>query len=145
MKIYRATTTSPQLVEALARLLPQLSASATLPSEEYLNNLLSNSNIHLFIAECEGTIAGMLTLAIADIPTGRKAWIEDVVTDDSFRGRGVGRALVEKAIACAEEAGAKKVYLTSNPSRKAAHALYTKCGFEQYDTSVFRLNISHKE
>ncbi|MBR1962976.1 MAG: GNAT family N-acetyltransferase [Alistipes sp.] len=145
MKIYRVTDATPQLIEALARLLPQLSSSATMPSEEHLKNLLSNSNIHLVAAECEGVIAGMLTLAIVDIPTGRKAWIEDVVTDDSFRGRGVGRALVEKAIAAAEEAGARRIYLTSNPSRKAAHALYAKCGFEQYDTGVFRLNISHKE
>ena len=145
MKIYRVTDATPQLIEALARLLPQLSSSATMPSEEHLKNLLSNSNIHLVAAECEGVIAGMLTLAIVDIPTGRKAWIEDVVTDDSFRGRGVGRALVEKAISAAEEAGARRIYLTSNPSRKAAHALYAKCGFEQYNTSVFRLNISHKE
>ena len=101
--------------------------------------MLSDEKIHLFVAEVEGVVVGMLSLVIVDIPTGRKAWIEDVVVDEAARGKRVGKALVEKAKECAELLGAKKIYLTSNPSRKAAHALYSKCGFEQYDTTVFRI------
>lgn len=141
MKIYRATTASPQLVEALARLLPQLSSSATTVTAEHLNNLLDNNNTHLLVAEIDNTIAAMLSLVVVDIPTGRKAWIEDVVVDKNFRGRNLGFELVERAKNLATELGAKKIYLTSNPSRKAAHALYHKCGFEQYETGVFRLNL----
>ena len=139
MKIYRVTKPTEQLFDALATLLPQLSSSATMPSEAYLEEMLANENIHLFAAEHEGTIVGMLTLVIVDIPTGRKAWIEDVVVYDQARGLGIGKALVERAIACAKEVGSRKLYLTSNPSRKAAHALYAKCGFEEYNTTVFRV------
>lgn len=139
MRIYRVTTPSAKLSEALARLLPQLSSSASLPTDKYLEEMLRNDNTHLFAAEYKGAIVGMLTLVIVDIPTGRKAWIEDVVVDDQARGLGIGKALVEKAMACAKDVGARKLYLTSNPSRKAAHALYTKCGFEEYDTTVFRV------
>ena len=104
--------------------------------------MLSNENIHIFAAENDGVIVGMLTLAIVDIPTGRKAWIEDVVVDETARGLHIGQALVERAKDEAIKLGAKKIYLTSNPSRKAAHALYNKCGFEEYDTSLFRIKLT---
>ena len=139
MKIYRVTECSANLIEALEQLLPQLSSSATMPSEEYIESMLNNENFYLFVAEHEGAIVGMLSLVVVDIPTGRKAWIEDVVVDSRARGLHIGQALVEEAKACAKEVGAKKIYLTSNPSRKAAHALYKKCGFEEYDTTVFRI------
>ena len=139
MKIYRVTECSANLIEVLEQLLPQLSSSATMPSEEYIESMLNNENFHLFVAEHEGAIVGMLSLVVVDIPTGRKAWIEDVVVDSRARGLHIGQALVEEAKVCAKEVGAKKIYLTSNPSRKAAHALYKKCGFEEYDTTVFRV------
>ena len=139
MKIYRVTECSANLIEVLEQLLPQLSSSATMPSEEYIESMLNNENFYLFVAEHEGAIVGMLSLVVVDIPTGRKAWIEDVVVDSRARGLHIGQALVEEAKVCAKEVGAKKIYLTSNPSRKAAHALYKKCGFEEYDTTVFRV------
>ena len=139
MKIYRVTEFSANLIEVLEQLLPQLSSSATMPSEEYIESMLNNENFYLFVAEHEGAIVGMLSLVVVDIPTGRKAWIEDVVVDSRARGLHIGQALVEEAKVCAKEVGAKKIYLTSNPSRKAAHALNKKCGFEEYDTTVFRI------
>ena len=139
MRIYRAVSHSEQLSKGLKRLLPQLSSSALLPTDEYIEQMLNDEKIHLFIAETEDAVVGMLTLVIVDIPTGRKAWIEDVVVDADFRGRNIGQLLVEEAKECATAFGAKKVYLTSNPSRKAAHALYAKCGFEEYNTTVFRV------
>lgn len=144
MNIYRITTPSDALIEALERLLPQLSSSAQTPNNEAITALLSNDNTHLFVAEEEGIIAGMLTLAIVELPTGRKAWIEDVVVDSTFRGRKIGEALVERAKSEASALGVKKLYLTSNPSRKAAHALYVKCGFEVYDTTLFRIILENK-
>ena len=139
MKIYRITECSANLIEVLEQLLPQLSSSATMPSKEYIDGMLNNENFYLFVAEHEGAIVGMLSLVVVDIPTGRKAWIEDVVVDSRARGLHIGQALVEEAKVCAKDVGAKKIYLTSNPSRKAAHALYKKCGFEEYDTTVFRV------
>lgn len=139
MRIYKITAHSTELSEALARLLPQLSQSAQQPNNQYVEQILCNDNTHLFVAESEGKIVGMLSLVVVDIPTGRKAWIEDVVVDEAARGIHIGQALVEKAKEVAAEVGAKKIYLTSNPSRKAAHALYGKCGFEEYGTTVFKI------
>ena len=140
MVIKRVKVVDEPLMKALANLLPQLSASATEPTAQYVEELISREDTHLFVACGEsGEIVGMLTLLIVAIPTSRKAWIEDVVVDSRARGLHIGQALVEEAKVCAKEVGAKKIYLTSNPSRKAAHALYKKCGFEEYDTTVFRV------
>ena len=139
MKIHRISTHSTELSEALVRLLPQLSQSIQIPNSQQIEALIKSDNTHLFIAELDNRIVGMLTLAVVDIPTGRKAWIEDVVVDEAARGLQIGQALVEKEKEMAASLGAKKIYLTSNPSRKAAHALYHKCGFEEYDTTVFKI------
>ena len=139
MNIYRVKSWSQNLAEAITRLLPQLSSNATLPSQEELSALLADESTHLIVAEIDNTIAGMLSLVIVNIPTGRKAWIEDVVVDGAFRGQNIGSKLVEYAKQSAKDLEVKKLYLTSNPSRKAAHALYKKCGFETYDTTLFRI------
>lgn len=144
MKIYRAKNNSAQLSEALSRLIPQLSPSAQIPISESIQTILQSNNTHLLLAEHEDIIVGMLSLVIVDIPTGRKAWIEDVVVENDFRGQNVGYMLVEKAKEVAVKLGAKKIYLTSNPSRKAAHGLYAKCGFEEYNTTLFRINFPTK-
>ena len=80
----------------------------------------------------------MLTLATFVIPTGKRAWIEDVVVDSAARGQGAGRALVEAAIAHAKQIGAKSVDLTSRPSREAANRLYVRSGFTARQTNVYR-------
>lgn len=139
MTIYRATEPSAELNNALEKLLPQLSDSAQMPSSEYMEHMLSDKNTHLIVAEIDGTISGILSLVIVNIPTGRKAWIEDVVVDSHFRGQNVGFELVEYAKNEAIKLGVKKIYLTSNPARQAAHRLYAKCGFERYDTTLFRI------
>lgn len=141
IEIYKVTALSAKLLEALERLLPQLSQSAQMPSNQYVEQMLRGGNTYLFVAEQGGEILGMLSLVVVEIPTGRKAWIEDVVVDEKARGLRIGHALVEKAKEEAKLLGAKKIYLTSNPSRVAAHRLYKSCGFDEYGTCVFRINI----
>lgn len=138
MRIYRATELTSELENGLKKLLPQLSSSAQMPTSAQIENLLADSNTHLLVAEMDGAIAGILSLVIVNIPTGRKAWIEDVVVDGEFRGQKIGFKLVEKAEDIAADLGVKKIYLTSNPSRQAAHKLYKNCSFEEYSTCVFR-------
>ena len=135
--VYRVTAFSEALAEAFARLLPQLSSRLGALSEERLRRLLAAPAAALYVAERAGRIVGTLTLAWYDAPSGRKAWIEDVVVDAAARGCGAGEALVRAAQRHAAEIGAKRVMLTSNPSRTAARALYRKCGFNEAETTVF--------
>jgi ribosomal protein S18 acetylase RimI-like enzyme len=76
-------------------------------------------------------------LLVYRIPSGLKARIDDVVVDAAARGRGVGEELTRAAMRRADEAGARIVELSSNPSREAANRLYPRLGFERRETNVY--------
>jgi ribosomal protein S18 acetylase RimI-like enzyme len=127
------------LVEALARLIPQLSTSAEPLTRAALADMIDSSAITLFVARDDaGALLGSLTLATFRTPTGVRAWIEDVVVEGAARGRGTGGALVEAAVAKAATLGARTVDLTSNPSRTEANSLYQRLGFSVRKTNVYR-------
>ena len=137
VEIRRITQVSDALEEAFARLMPQLSPRLGAPSREVLRRVAGSETGELLAAVAGERIVGVLTLAWYDAPSGRKAWIEDVVVDAAARGFGAGEALVRAAQAHAAAVGAGKVMLTSNPAREAARALYRKVGFEEVETTVF--------
>ena len=138
--VEEAAEVTPELVEAMARLVPQLSRSSPPPGRRVLEEMVSAPGTRLLIARLGGggPIVGTLTLVLFRIPTGMRAWIEDVVVDESARGRGTGEALTRAAIRLAAEAGARTVDLTSRPSREAANRLYRRLGFRPRDTNVYR-------
>lgn len=132
-----------ELVAAFARLIPQLSRSSPPPGRDELVDIVSSPACDLFLAtDDDGTILGTATLVTFPIPTGRRAWIEDVVVDDAARGLGVGGALTQAMVDRAEELGCTTVDLTSRPSREAANRLYQREGFERRDTNVYRRTLS---
>lgn len=140
LHITEITHFSPELTVAVNRLLPQLSPGRSLTDGELKAVIDSDASILLF-AYCGDLVAGMLTLGRYPSPTGLKLWIEDVVVDEAFRGRGIGRRLVEQAISLAETAGNATLMLTSNPTRVAANGLYRAIGFEQKVTNVYRMKL----
>jgi ribosomal protein S18 acetylase RimI-like enzyme len=130
-----------EVVEAFARLVPQLSATTAPPDRATLDGIVSSPADTLLIARHEGKIVGTLTLVMFPIPTGLRAWIEDVVVDETARGQGIGEALSLAALRIAQAAGAKTVDLTSRPSRQAAGRLYEKVGFQLRETRVYRYRV----
>ena len=151
MTVELITATTPELHEAMGRLLPQLSRSAAPMSEADVERFLSQSSVHLFVfraetADADGNnpILGMLSLATFEIPTGVRAWVEDVVVDEAARGQGAGLALVEAAIEHAKTVGARTVDLTSRPTREAANRLYQRAGFQLRETNVYRVTLEKK-
>ncbi len=130
-----------EVVEAFGRLLPQLSSSATPLDAAAIDAINSSPAVTILLARCDSKIAGTLTLAMFPIPTGMRAWIEDVVVDQAFRGRGAGEELTKAALRLAEEAGARTVDLTSRPSREAAGRLYERTGFKQRDSRLYRYSF----
>ena len=117
--------------------MPQLSPRLGAPSREVLRRVAGSETGALLAAVAGERIVGVLMLAWYDAPSGRKAWIEDVVVDGAARGCGAGDALVRAAVEHAARIGAGKVMLTSNPSRGAARRLYAKMGFKEAETTVF--------
>lgn len=135
---YIATEVTDELREAMDRLVPQLSKSNPPPTDEALQEMIDSDASILFMCRDETGILGTLTLILFRIPTGVRAWIEDVIVDEAARGKGVGRILNEAAIEHAFAHGAITVDLTSRPSREAANRLYQRIGFVQRDTNVYR-------
>ncbi|HUY65021.1 MAG TPA: GNAT family N-acetyltransferase [Acidimicrobiales bacterium] len=131
------------VAEALRALLPQLSSSASLPSDEDLADVASSPSTTLLVARqnAGGPVIGALTLAVFRIPTGLRAWIEDVVVDEGARGLGVGSALVEAAAEVARRKGCRTVDLTSRPLRQEANRLYLRLGFTTRQTNVYRKDL----
>lgn len=139
--VEKVHTVTSEVVHAFESLIPQLSRSNPAPTEAELNEMVSSPASDVLIARVDGNIVGSLTLVTFRIPTGIRAWIEDVVVDESARGHGVGEALNQAAIAEAQRRGAVTVDLTSRPSREAANRLYQRIGFVQRDTNVYRYSF----
>jgi len=136
-----ATRSDHELLQAFARLVPQLSKSSPPPTADELDEMVHSEASDVLVARLDGVIVGTLTLVVFRIPTGVRAWIEDVVVDDSARGHGVGDLLNRFALDLARQKGAKTVDLTSRPSRDAANRLYQRIGFEPRETNVYRYSL----
>lgn len=143
VQIVEATEVTPALIEAFNRLVPQLSKSNPPPTAAELALIVESPASILLIAvdPDDGAILGSMTLAWFRIPTGVRAWIEDVVVDEGARGRGVGEALNREALDRARALDARTVDLTSRPSREAANRLYQRLGFEPRETNVYRYSL----
>lgn len=130
-----------KLREALLPLLPQLNPTMQQLPAEMLHEVIRSPYCHLLVAEEQGELLGMLTLALYPTLTALRGWVEDVVVDEGARRRGVGRMLLRRAIEMARNEGCKTLSLTSSHYRREAHALYLSEGFQAIDTQPFRLII----
>ena len=142
MTVEELTEVTPEVVDAFGLLVPQLSRSAAVPTPAALAEMVASPATTVLVArDATGRIVGTLTLALFRIPTGLRAWIEDVVVDAGARGGGVGAALTRAAIDRAAAAGARSLDLTSRPTREEANRLYRRLGFEVRPTNVYRYDL----
>ena len=141
VSISLATEATAELVETIGRILPQLSKTSPAPTSAEVADIIGSPASDLLVARVDGRFAGTLTLVVFRIPTGMRAWIEDVVVDESARGHGVGEALNRFALQVARSRGCKTVDLTSRPSREAANRMYQRIGFKARETNVYRFDL----
>lgn len=142
VRIEAVDTVTDALIEAFDTLIPQLSRSNPPPDRQMLEKIVGSDASTILVAHdllANDRIVGAMTLVTFTIPTGVRAWIEDVVVDTEARGRGIGELLNREAIELAVAKGAKTVDLTSRPSREAANRLYKRIGFEARETNIYRL------
>ena len=130
VEIEICTKIDDEVINAFTRLLPQLSKTSESPAHKDLEEIIGHSACNVLLARAEKKIVGSLTLVIFPLPTGKRAWIEDVVVDKSIRGLGVGEI--------AKMQGVRTIDLTSRPSREAANRLYKRLGFKERATNVYR-------
>ncbi len=141
IKIEVLAVANEKVVESINSLIRQLSSNPVDMTLNDLSKIIRSPNSFLIVSQVREDIIGMLTLIVIRIPTGIKAFIEDVVVDERFRGQSIGEKLVEKATEIARQEGSHSIDLTSKPSRVAANELYKKVGFKQRETNVYRLKF----
>lgn len=141
IEVHESLAVTDELVDAMQRLIPQLSSSNPPPGRAELEEIVASPATTLFVARDRAAIVGALTLVAFRIPTGVRTRIEDVVVDETLRGRRVGERLSQAALERARSLGARSTDLTSRPSREAANRLYARMGFERRESNVYRYTL----
>lgn len=144
MQIETVEQVTLDLVEALQRLLPQLSSSAPILNADDLDEIVRGPGTALLVARDpsrEGRIVGTATVVIFRIPSGLRARLESVVVEESARNQGVGEALCRAGIRKAVAAGVSALDLSSHSTRLSANKLYERLGFEKRTTNVYRMEF----
>lgn len=142
MRIERVSEATPEVHEALVRLLPQLNGTLDLPDMDRLSRLVADPAVTLLIArDDDGRIVGTTTVIVYTTPFWIKARLDEVVVDAAARGQGVGEELVRAALELGREKGAQVAELQSGrgSNRDAAHRLYERLGFKIRDSDVMRI------
>jgi len=137
MRIEQAHEATDELLEAIRRLLPQLTEARTPPTLEQLSDTVANQTVLVARDECDGAIVGTATLITYRVSSGLKGRLEDVIVDESARGRGVGEALTREVMTRANDARVLMLELTSMPYRETANRLYKRLGFVRKPTNVY--------
>ncbi len=137
MRIEQVHEATPELLEAIHRLLPQLTEARTPPTLEELAETVAGQTLLVARNDEDGAIIGTLTLIMYRVSSGLKGRIEDVIVDSSARGQGIGDALVREGMARANEAKVLMLELTSMPYRESANRLYKRLGFVRKPTNVY--------
>lgn len=132
---------TPQLYDTVCRLVGQLTRRPVGVDADLLQNLIASENSHLLFLRQNSQVVGMATVGIYISPTGRKAWIEDLVVDEAFRGKKLGRKLMEEVMAFVRRSAPVTLMLTSKPARVAANALYRSLGLEIKETNVYNQSV----
>lgn len=140
--VERVTIYTDELLSTIQLLMSQVSSWQTPISKEYLQKILTEKSVYIFIVRDGDGIVGTATLVVAPVPSKVIGWVEDVVVNQHARGKGYGEALMVELINTAKKLEVDQLKLTSNEKRVAAHNLYKKMKFEILDTRVFELDLS---
>lgn len=130
-----------EYIDGINNLLGQLTSSPKDMNEALLRTIVESDRTHLFLAYIGNQMVGMATLAAYVIPTGTKAWVEDVVVDNNFRGKHIGKRLVNHVVEYTKKYSPCSLMLTSRPMRVAANKLYQSVGFEKRETNVYKIQV----
>jgi GNAT superfamily N-acetyltransferase len=132
----------PRILDLYARALDG-KALAVADAERLFERIRSYPEYQLYLAEYGDRLAGTFALLIMDnlgecgTPSGI---VEDVVVEPEVQRHGVGRAMMEHAMAICRQKGCYKMMLSSNLARSGAHAFYESLGFEKHGYS-FRVDL----
>lgn len=146
MKITKLEKYTPETADQIRKLLIQLSRSGKdrgeIPKEWFEELITSPYHDMLVAIDDNNQIIGITTLSIHMGPIIRKnAYLEDFVTDQTVRGKGIGSALWDAMLDWAKEKGCNNLEFTCGNGREASQQFYKNHGATIYDTNFFRRQV----
>lgn len=144
IKIRRAKESDlTEILELLKQLHPKDKPLTLKESKNIFAQLTKNNNYYLLVAEINNKIVGTLYLVIIpNLTRGARHWaqIENIIVDEKWRRKEIGRKLIEYAVNLAKKNNCYKFFLTSNIKREDAHKFYKSVGFCKHGYS-FRIDL----
>ena len=140
MKIEELSTVTGTQVQEVIALMGELDPTIEV-TEEMVRRTVEASGTHFFAVMDGEHIIGCASLCVFESPTGRKASIEDVVVASAYRGKHLGKQLMEYVIDYARALAPINLQLTSRPERVEANRLYQSLGFQRRETNAYRMEI----
>ena len=107
-------------------------------AQRIFTRIKSYPDCRIYVAVANGEIVGTFTLLIMDLlahggaPSGI---VEDVIVDAKWRGKGIGKQMMQFAMDRCREKGCYKLALSSKIKREAAHRFYEALGFKKHGYS----------
>lgn len=142
MKIEQLKRVTQSTVDEINHLLKELSPENPKTIDvRSLRRKLKREGAYIAVAREGGAIIGMASIFLLDALSGCKMHVEDVVVDETHRGKRIAGALMNRLESIARRWHAKKIDLTSNDDKKDARRLYEALGYEKRETHNFRLKL----
>ncbi len=141
MKIQRIVRFDKKTLSDLNLLLLQLTLRKYQMDAKYLKKVLGNKNIYVLAIYDKDIIVGTATLIALRQITGNKGYVEDVVVDERYRGRGLAKKMMLEIITLARKLKIFRLELKSEIHRIAGNNLYQKLGFKKVEACVYQLKL----
>ncbi|MEK7550161.1 MAG: GNAT family N-acetyltransferase [Patescibacteria group bacterium] len=125
-------------LKQVKKLVTQLDSSAVVNEQSLYRAML---NGHVSKIEEKGELLGMGWIFPRQTLLRRQAVVEDMIVDETQRGRGLGEKILKDLIEWAKKDGVEVIELTTNPKRVAANSLYKKVGFKFHETNHYLLDL----
>lgn len=124
--------------EDVVRLVDQLDPTATVTEQSFYRAMF---NGYVSKIEERGRLLGMGWIFPRQTILRHQAIVEDMIVDESQRGKGLGEKILKDLIKWAKRQEIEVIELTTNPKRLAANSLYKKVGFKLHETNHYLLNL----
>ena len=99
------------------------------PSVDEAVAFLARDDIHVWVAEVDGEVAGFAyAYVLLRIDGDTSVFLYELGVDERFRRRGLGRALVDEARRLAETVGAAKMWVDTSYDNEPARRTYAAAG-----------------
>ncbi len=125
-------------LDRVKELVRQLDPSATVNEQSLYKAMFDG---HISTIEENGKLLGMGWIFPRQTLLRKQAVVEDLIVDESQRGKGYGEKIMEDLVQWTKKQGIEVVELTTNPKRLAANALYQKIGFKLHPTNHYLLDL----